>query len=260
MNNRADSLLKFKTMDYLQKIITDIELHSVEGIRQCFDNGISPNQLYKGAPLIEELISEYTRTSRFKDCVKVFVDCGLQFENKALLAVLLDDSLTLGHLLADDPELGTQRHTLKCAYTPLEKVTLLHICAEFNHLACVKVLIKYGADPNAKAGTDAYQFGGQTPIFHTVNQHHHFAIDTMKFLIAQGADLNFTVKGLVWGRGYEWETFIPAVNPISYAMMGFLRQFQRTEKDTYEVVQLLLTARYGIDYQPLNIPNQYLNR
>jgi len=40
----------------------------------------------------------------------------------------------------------------------------------------------------------------------------------LDFLLTKSADLLITVKGLVWGRGYEWETLIPAVNPISYAM------------------------------------------
>ena len=80
----------------------------------------------------------------------------------------------------------------------------------------------------------------------------------MKYLVEQKADLSLTVKGLIWGKGYEWETFIPAVNPISYAMMGLLRQFQRTEQQIYEVVSLLLSARYGASYYPPNIPNKYL--
>ena len=81
----------------------------------------------------------------------------------------------------------------------------------------------------------------------------------MNYLISESADLTLTVKGLIWGKGYEWETFIPCVNPISYAMMGLLRQFQRTEKMIYEVVTILLKAAYGIDYSPPNIPNKYLS-
>ena len=77
----------------------------------------------------------------------------------------------------------------------------------------------------------------------------------MKLLISRPADLTITVKGLIWGKGYPWETFIPAVNPISYAMMGLLPQFQRTDEHIYEVVSLLLKAAYGIDYSP--VPNTY---
>lgn len=83
-------------------------------------------------------------------------------------------------------------------------------------------------------------------------------MDTMKFLVSAGADLHHTVKGLLWGFGHDWETFIPSVNPVSYAMMGLLRQFQRTEEDIYKVVRLLMKAAYGTDYTPQNVPNRYL--
>ena len=51
-------------------------------------------------------------------------------------------------------------------------------------------------------------------------------------------------------------TLIPAVNPISYAMMGLLPQMNRNE--IVKVVSLLLKVAYGIDYMPINIPNKYL--
>ena len=246
-------------MDYLQKIIGEIEVHSAAGIKECFENGVSPNDHFKGKPLIYELITEYPRGTKFRECFKVFVDYGLDFHDKVLLAVFLDDAFSLDTLLTDDTKVVNNIYTFDCAFTPLFKVSLLHICAEYNHLACAKILVKHGADINFKAGLDEIGFGGQTPIFHTVNQHENKCIDVMKFLINESADLTLTVKGLVWGKGYDWETFIPAVNPISYAMMGLLRQFQRTENQVYEVVSLLLKANYGIDYIPPNIPNKYLS-
>jgi hypothetical protein len=106
-------------------------------------------------------------------------------------------------------------------------------------LSCAKFLVEHGADVNARAGLDGNGFGGQTPIFHTVNQHANKCMDVMRYLISQNADLMLTVKGIIWGKDYDWETFIPAVNPISYAMMGLLRQFQRTEQQIYEVVSEL---------------------
>lgn len=125
-------------------------------------------------------------------------------------------------------------------------------------MACAEVLVKHGVDIDSRAGIDQYGFGGHTPVFHTVNQDANKSIDVLKFLIAQNADLSITVKGLIWGKGYDWETFIPSVNPISYSMMGLLRQFQRTEKQIYEIVSLLLKSNYGLDYFPTNIPNKYL--
>ena len=245
-------------MDYLQKIIGDFEIHSAEGIKECFENGIDPNQIHNGKPLIYELINMYLRSPKFKDCIKTFVDYGLVFDDKIFLAVLLDDGFSLDKILTENNEQKDRKYSLDCTFTPLFEATLLHICAEYNHLNCAKILLKHGADINEKAGIDSNGFGGQTPVFHTVNQHNNTCIDVLKFLVSQKADLSQTVRGLIWGKEYEWETFIPSVNPISYAMMGLLRQFQRTEKDIYEVVQILMKAAYGIDYKSDNIPNKYL--
>lgn len=246
-------------MNYVEKIIGDFEIHAVDGIKECFKNGIDPNLIYQGKPLIYELINMYLRGPKFKECIQAFVDFGLNFEDKALLAVLLDDAQALNKLLADNNTLLTKKYSLDCTFTPLHEASLLHICAEYNHLSCAKVLVNLGADINTKDGIDSNGFGGQTPIFHTVNQHNNACIDVMKFLVSQKADLSLTVRGLIWGKGYEWETFVPSVNPISYAMMGLLRQFQRTEQQIYEVVSILLKANHGIDYFPPNVPNKYLN-
>ncbi len=245
-------------MNFTEKILTDIEIHSAKGIKECFENGVNPNGIHDGRPLFDLLVTMYLRGSRFKECVQTFVDYGLRYDDRLLLALLMDDDDLLDQMLTDDRELLHKKYTLACAFTPLHKAGLLHICAEYNHLACAKILVKHGADVNGKAGIDQYGFGGQTPVFHTVNQHNNACLDVLKFLLEQSADLTYTVKGLLWGKGYEWETFIPAVNPISYAMMGLLRQFQRTEKQIYEVVTLLLKASYGIDYEPENVPNRYL--
>ncbi len=247
-------------MDSLQKIIGDFEIHSAEGIRDCFENGIDPNQMYKGKQLIYELINMYLRSPDFKECIKAFVDFGLDFDDKVLLAVLLDDADSLDKFLTKNNTLKDKLYSFDCAFTPLYDASLLHICAEYNHLNCAKILVKHGADINAKAGFDIHGFGGQTPIFHTVNQHYNACIDVMRFLVSQKADLSMTIKGLIWGKSYEWETFIPSVNPISYAMMGLLPQFQRKEKDIYEVVAILMKTAYNIEYDPINIPNLYLNK
>ncbi len=247
-------------MDRLSDMITQIECHSVEGIRRCFSEGLSPNIRFRGEPLIYELTSEYTRGPAFKECVQAFVDFGLEFGDPALLAVLLDDADTLASLIAGQPGLVHHPYSLRCAYTPLHDCTLLHICAEFNHIHCARVLLENGAKVNARAGTDAYGFGGQTPVFHTVNQNNHQSAEMMVLLLARGADLSITVKGFLWGKGYDWETLIPAVNPISYAMMGLLPQMHRDEATISSVVSTLLQHAYGIEYRSGNIPNKYLGK
>jgi len=247
-------------MASLKEIIIQIELHSVDGIRKCFSEGVNPNDHFKNEPLIYELISEYTRTPGFKDCVKAFVDHGLEFEDKIFLSVLLDDAKSLELLIINDPAAVSKQYTLRCAYTPLYQVSLLHICAEFNLISCAEVLVKYGVDINFKAGVDENGFGGQTPIFHTVNQNSNNSNDMLNYLLSRSADLKTTVQGLIWGKGYEWETLIPSVNPISYAMMGLIPQMHRDEATISKIVTKLLKAAYGIEYSPQNIPCTYLKK
>jgi hypothetical protein len=204
------------------------------------------------------MVNMYFRGPLFKDCIKLFVDFGLEFDDKVLITVLLDDAISLDELLMQDQALILKRYTFDCTFTPLFEASLLHICAEYNHVNCARILVKYGLDVNTKAGTDENGFGGQTPIFHTVNQRANYCIDMLQFLITEKADLMVEVSGLIWGKNYEWETYIPAVNPTSYAMMGLLRQFQRTEKDVYTIVRILQKEVNLIDYFPKNVPNKYL--
>ena len=245
-------------MDYLQKILAAFENHSPEEIKDCFDHGISSNAILNGKPIFMEMVNMYLRSPRFKDCIQVFIDHGLIFDDKVLLAVLSDDGQKMKNFISDNPAIIEKRYSLDCTFTPLTDVSLLHICAEYNLVQVARVLLEHGADCNSKAAVDKNGFGGHSPIFHTVNQHRNASMDMLKILIDQKADLNLMVKGLIWGKGYDWETYIPAVNPISYTMMGLLRQFQRTEEDIYTVVELLQKMANGIEYYPKNIPNKYL--
>ncbi len=188
------------------------------------------------------------------------MDYGLDFSDKILLSVLLDDEKSLETQLIEDPEAVSREYSLQCAYTPLYKASLLHICAEFNHLSCAKILVRHGADINVMAGIDEYGFGGHTPIFHTVNQNSNNSLDVQHYLLSQSVDLKITVAGLIWGGTYEWETLIPAVNPISYAMMGLLPQMHRSEAVISETVSRLLEVAYGINYTAQNIPCAYLKK
>jgi len=244
--------------DYKQMLYS-IEVHSVEGIQNYFEAGADPNEVHDAVPLFTTMIEMYTRTPRFKECVNVFVRAGLVFENKALLAVFLDDTEKLKAIISGKPSIVTETYSLfNNTYTPLTGGSLLHFCAEYNSVNCAKLLIQSGADVNAKAVLDEYGFGGHTPIFHTVNQNSNNSADMMNLLLENSADLSLTVKGIIWGKGYEWETWIPSVNPVSYAMMGLLPQMHREETTITSVVSVLVKKAYGIDYKPVNVPCAYL--
>ena len=244
--------------DYTQ-MLYDIEVHSIEGIRRYFDDGGNPNEVHDSVPLFTTMVEMYFRSPRFKDCVQVFIDRGLEFGDKALLAILTDNDEQLEDLLKTDRNIIYRTYSqFNNTFTPLTGGTLMHFCAEYNCVGCAEVLLEYGADVNARAGLDEHGFGGHTPIFHTVNQVLNNSKPMMHWLLDNGADLNITVKGLIWGKGYEWETFIPSVNPVSYAMMGLLPQMHRKDTTVAETVSLLVKHAYGINYIPGNIPNAYL--
>jgi hypothetical protein len=244
--------------DYKQ-ILYSIEVHSADGIQNYFEAGGDPNEVHDGVPLFTSMIEMYTRTPRFKECVNVFVRTGLVFENEELLAVFLDDAEKLESIISVRPSVVTETFSLfNNTYTPLTGGSLLHFCAEYNSVNCAKLLIQSGADVNAKAALDEFGFGGHTPIFHTVNQNSNNSADMMNLLLENSADLSLTVKGIIWGKGYEWETWIPSVNPVSYAMMGLLPQMHRKETTITSVVSVLVKKAYGIDYKPVNVPCAYL--
>lgn len=248
-------------MSGYSQLLYDIEVHRVEGIQDYFRSGGDPNEIHQGVPLFTTMVEMYTRGPQFKDCIGSFVEAGLQFPEAGLLAVLSHDPEKLEAEISRDPSMVSKPYSLfRNTYTPLTGGTLMHYCAEFNSAQCAEVLLRHGADVNAAAAMDHNGFGGHTPIFHTVNQNGNSSAQMLRLLIAEGADVLYSVRGLVWGKGYEWETFIPAVNPISYAMMGLLPQMHRHEKTISAVVTLLIKAGYGIDYIPENIPNRYLGK
>jgi hypothetical protein len=109
----------FSCMDYLKNILTDFELHHVEGIKECFKKGVDPNTTHEGKPLIYALINMYTRGQSFKKCIKAFVDHNLEFEDNVLLAVLLDDSVWLDKQLSADKLALTKTYSLDCTFTYL---------------------------------------------------------------------------------------------------------------------------------------------
>ncbi len=244
--------------DY-RHLLYDIEVHSVDGIRHYFEEGGDPNEVHDGVPLFTTMVEMYLRSPRFQQCVRVFMDYGLVFDDPALLAVLSNDARRLEELIVAEPGIVTKTYSrFNNTFTPLTGGTLLHYCAEYNHVPAARVLVSHGADINARAGLDEHGFGGHTPIFHTVCQVLHNSEEMLFYLLEQAADLALTVKGVVWGKGYEWETFIPAINPVSYAMMGLLPQMHRAPLTVAKVVSLLMRHAYGIDYTPPNVPNKYL--
>jgi ankyrin repeat protein len=134
----------------------------------------------------------------------------------------------------------------------------LHVAAEYGNANAVRVLIEKGADIDARAAVDAHGLNGHTPLFHTVNSAWNRSAPILDLLLAAGAKPDVRLQGITWGRGFEWETTLFDVTPISYAQFGLLPQVHRHEQDIYANIRRLLAAA-GRSIPPLdNVPNRYL--
>lgn len=241
-----------------EKLLVAFEIHAPEKIREILDAGFDVTTPFNGQLPINALIEMYLRSNRFPECLRLLLDHGAVLDDPKLLPVLLDDPGALEAAVRVDPTLLAHRTSLTCTFTPLIGATLLHVAAEYGHLAVARKLLELGADVNARAAVDEHGMNGHTPLFHTVNSNANRSAPLMKLLLDAGAHAAILLPGIVWGRGFPWETTCFDVTPISYAQLGLLPQMQRTEKDSYANVRSLL-ASSGRPVPPLaNVPNRYL--
>jgi hypothetical protein len=237
-----------------------VEEHSPDGIRAALARGLDPQGTVRGRPPVESLIEGYLRSDRFSACLRVLLEAGATLEDPLLEAVLLDDASALGMLLSGAEGDAGRRVTVPSAFTSCQGVSPLHLCAEFNRVACARVLLAAGADVNAPAERDVNGFGGQTPVFHCVNSIFNHCRPALEILVEAGAGLDVRVKGLVWGPGQEWETLVLDATPLSYAQCGMYAQFHRREQDVQDNLAYLYRIRHGAELPVHNVPNRYLAR
>lgn len=234
------------------------ELHSLTRLRTALEAGLDVRAPIKGLSPVNTLLEMYTRSDAFPACLALLLAAGGQLDDPRLAPVLLNDAEMLRAALANDPALVHHRTTMRCTFTPLVDVTPLHVAAEYAHLVAAEVLIAHGADVNARAGVDADGLNGHTPLFHTVNANRNRSAPVMALLLAHGARTDVHLAGITWGAGFEWATTCFDVTPISYAQLGCLPQFHRSEVDIANNVRLMLEAAGRAVPRELNVPNRYL--
>jgi hypothetical protein len=234
------------------------ETHSTEKIQEALAAGIDVNALIDGKTPLTWLVEMYLRSPKFSDCIRCLIQAGARCADAGLLAVLLDDDELLATELRKNPALIHRQADIRCAFTPLFGVSLLHVAAEFGLVRAAAVLIKAGADVNAKAALDGYGLNGHTPIFHTVSQRGNHCQPVLRLLLEHGAKADIRLAGITWGKSFEWETTIFDTTPVSYAQMGLLPQIGRDERDLYENIKLLAKASGRVLPEELNVPNKYL--
>ena len=239
-------------------LLCAFEVHSVDEIRAVLDAGFDVHSLVKGKSLVNSLTEMYTRSDMFPACLQLLLDRGAVLDDPIVAPVLLNDANALAKAIDANPALLMHRTSMISAFTPLVGATLLHVAAEFGHLAAARVLVEKGADVDVRAALDEHGLNGHTPIFHTVNANDNRSAPVLDLLLDAGASPDVRVAGITWGKGFEWETTCFDVTPISYAQFGLLPQVHRRERDIYSNIVRLLRAA-GRTVPPLdNVPNQYL--
>ncbi len=240
-------------------ILVAFELHSVKQIRAALDGGVDPHTPIRGKTLINWLTEMYSRSDNFPKCLRLLLDRGAVLDDPVAAPVLLNDVDALSAAILANPELLNHRTTMVSAFTPLVGASLLHVAAEYGNVNVAQLLIEKGADVNARAAIDEYGLNGHTPLFHTVNSSHNRSAPILRLLLQAGAKTDISLRGITWGKGFEWETTLFDVTPVSYAQFGLLPQVHRKERDIYDNIRLLVEAG-GRTVPPLdNVPNRYLN-
>lgn len=239
-------------------LLAAFEVHSVERIRAILDSGFDLGVTVAGKTPINYLIEMYFRSDRFPDCLHLLIERGAVLDDPKIESILLNDPDALALAVQSDPKLIEHRTSLPCAFTPLSGATLLHVAAEYGHLAVARKLLDLGAQVDERAAVDEFGMNGHTPLFHTVNSNGNRSLPVLRLLLDAGASPTVLIPGVTWGKGFDWETVCFDVTPISYTQLGLLPQFHRTEQATYENVKLLLRAAGRIAPPLKNIPNRYL--
>lgn len=239
-------------------ILVAIELHSIERIRAALDGGLDPGIRVRGKTLVNWLTEMYSRGDNFPECLRLLLGRGATLDDPVLAPVLLNNAEDLRVAIRANPALLTHRTTMVSAFTPLVGASLLHVAAEYGNAEAAAVLVELGADVNARADIDEYGLNGHTPLFHTVSSSHNRSAPIMKMLLQAGARSDIQVQGITWGKGFEWESTLFDVTPVSYAQFGLLPQVHRKESEIYDNIKLLVEAA-GRTVPPLdNVPNRYL--
>ncbi len=241
-----------------QELLYAFETHEVEDIRAILDAGFDVNAAVDDKTPVNALIEMYLRSDRFAACLQLLLDRGATLDDPKLRPVLLNDPVALETAVRSEPGLLAHRTSMTCTFTPLVGATLLHVAAEYGHLAVAKKLLELGAEVDARAAIDEHGMNGHTPLFHTVNSNANRSAPLMQLLLDAGARTDLRLAGITWGQGFEWETSCFDVTPISYAQLGLLPQMHRSEEAIYSNVRALLRAA-GRSVPPLeNVPNRYL--
>jgi hypothetical protein len=180
----------------------------------------------KGDPLapLALVLETYGRNPAGRHAVlEIFARQGYAFPDTPIMAFHRGDLARLETLLRAHPDLIERRFSLLeiyppelgCAkdgrsgmhWTPIDGTTLLHLAIDFDDEEIFELLLKIGADVNARANLDTEGYGGHTPIYNALVSHGKHQGSMARRLLERGASVTVRAslrKFLDWCETPRW--------------------------------------------------------
>jgi ankyrin repeat protein len=180
-------------------------------LRWLLEHGADPN-----CGALDYVIGSYGRSADLPSCIDILLEHGAttKYDQPGVMPILRGRLANVDGLTDRRyPELDFG--TTGARMLTLRGATLLHVAAEYQNLAAVRLLLDAGANVNAQALIDNNGVGGQTAIFHAATQFDAGGYEVVKLLLERGADVSTSAR--LPGH-YESEGEIVEATVLGYAL------------------------------------------
>ena len=176
------------------------ENHNLEHMKRLLELGVHPDDAYNegwDCRVLYGLLQTYHRSSpaHLHACVEALVEAEATFEDGPTMDIHRGRLDQLEQRLDRCPDLVKARFSLDYGdHLTLRGVTLLHVAVEYHELDAVRLLLRRGANLDARAEIGRNDVGGQTPLFHAIGANQGTGWETFEYLLNKGADLTVRAR------------------------------------------------------------------
>ena len=176
------------------------ENHNLEHMQRLLKLGVHPDDAHNegwDCRVLYGLLQTYHRSppAHLHACVEALVEAGATFEDGPTMDIHRGRLDQLEQRLDRCPDLVAARFWLDYGdHLTLRGATLLHVAVEYHELDAVRLLLRRGADLNARAEIGRNGVGGQTPLFHAIGANQGTDWETFEYLLDKGADLTVRAR------------------------------------------------------------------